>query len=126
MSLVTILAFAMCATLTGCSRNNLRRVIDMLGSPDKDKPEVYHEFQGYSPGEKRSHAEEDFNRYFYYIAPDKEELLDSDPNIYFRQDYDEIVPIEGFDEEKYWREHPLNFDDLPQIETSVNESPSSE
>ena len=78
---------------------------------DKEKPEVYHAFEGYSPGAKKSKVEEDFSRYHYYIAPIREETYDSDPDIYFRQDYEAIEPVPTFDEEQYWREHPLTFDE---------------
>lgn len=96
-------------------RYMLRRVINLIGSRDKEKPDVFHEYEGYSPGIQRSrHGVEDFNRYHYYLAPDKEEIIDSDPQIYFRQDYEAIEPEISFDEAQYWREHPLNFDsDIP-------------
>ena len=97
--------------LTSCSRSMLRQIIDRLGRPDKEKPEVYHAFEGYSPGAKKSKVEEDFSRYHYYIAPIREETYDSDPDIYFRQDYEAIEPVSTFDEEQYWREHPLTFDE---------------
>ena len=101
--------------LTSCSRSMLRQIIDRLGRPDKEKPEVYHAFEGYSPGAKKSKVEEDFSRYHYYIAPIREETYDSDPDIYFRQDYDDVVPQVSFDEEQYWRDHPLNLDDAEVV-----------
>jgi len=97
--------------LTGCDRSTLRRAIDRFGSPEKVKPEVYHESVGYSPGAKKSKVEEDFNRYHYYIAPDKEEPVETDPDIYFRQDYEPIEPMPLFDEEQFWREHHFITDD---------------
>lgn len=99
--------------LTSCSRSTLRQIIDRLGRPDKEKPEVYHAFEGYSPGAAKSKVEEDFSRYHYYIAPEREETYDLDPDIYFRQDYEAIEPVATFDEEQYWREHPLNIDESP-------------
>ncbi len=57
--------------LTGCDRAMLRRVIDMLGHRDKSKPAVYHDYEGYSPGLRKSHVTEEFSRYHYYIAPDE-------------------------------------------------------
>ena len=99
--------------LTSCSRSTLRQIIDRLGRPDKEKPEVYHAFEGYSPGAAKSKVEEDFNRYHYYIAPDREETYDLDPDIYFRQDYEAIEPVATFDEEQYWRDHPLPIDESP-------------
>lgn len=112
-SIAALLTLCLCTALTGCSRHNLRQIINWLGKPDKEKPRVYHEYEGFAPGIKKSNVEEDFGRYHYYIAPDKEELIDSDPEIYFRQDYEVIEPEVGFDEEKYWQEHPLIFDDAP-------------
>ena len=99
----------------GYFRGTLRELINHMGSNKSEKPEVYHEYEGYSPGAKRSQGVEDFNRYHYYIAPTEEELLNSDPEIYFRQDYEPIESQEPFDEEKYWREHPLFVDEpLPE------------
>lgn len=111
------LALAICLALCGCTRENLRWVINKLGSKEQEKPAVYHEYEGYSPGARKSKALEDFNRYYYYISPDKEELVGSDPEIYFQQDYEVIEATNDFDEEQYWREHPLNFDNE---ETTTN------
>ena len=108
------LTVILCTILTtGCSRSTLRQWIDRLGRPDQEKPEVYHEYQGYSPGAAKSKVEEDFNRYHYYIAPEREETYDLDPDIYFRQDYEAIEPVATFDEEQYWRDHPLTIDESP-------------
>ena len=74
---------------------------------------AYHAFEGYSPGAAKSKVEEDFNRYHYYIAPEREETYDLDPDIYFRQDYEAIEPVATFDEEQYWRDHPLTIDESP-------------
>ena len=99
----------------GYCRGTLRDLINHVGSNKSEKPEVYHEYEGYSPGAKRSQGVEDFSRYHYYIAPTEDELLNSDPEIYFRQDYEPIESQESFDEEKYWREHPLFVDEpLPE------------
>ncbi len=99
--------------LSGCTRANLRRVIDHLVSPDKEKPEIYYEHQGYSPGAQRSNKEEDFTRYHYYIAPamtDEPDVSYSEPEIVFRQDYEPIDTFPTFDEEQYWRDHPLQLE----------------
>ncbi len=101
--------------LTGCDRAMLRRVIDMLGHRDKSKPAVYHDYEGYSPGLRKSHVTEEFSRYHYYIAPDEVAAPDPDPDIYFRQDYDDVSPQVSFDEEQYWRDHPLNLDDTEVV-----------
>lgn len=89
----------------------LRRLINQWGRWRKEKPAVYHDYEGYSPGANRSRVEEDFNRYYYYIAPARDEMLNSDPEIYFRQDHEAIAPQTTFDEDQYWRENPLTFDD---------------
>ena len=102
--------------LPSCSRDDLKRLINKLGSPDQEKPEVYHEFEGYSPGAKKTQGKEDFNRYHYYIAPEREEVANTDPDIYFRQDYESIDPVPTFDEEQYWRDFPLVADDNPTPE----------
>lgn len=101
--------------LTGCDRTTLRRVIDMLGHRDKSKPTVYHDYEGYSPGLHKSRVTEEFSRYHYYIAPDEIADPDPDPDIYFRQDYDDVAPQVSFDEEQYWRDHPLNLDDAEVV-----------
>ena len=108
-----------CIVLTSCSRAQLRQLINKLGSPDQEKPEVYHEFEGFSPGAKKTHGKEDFTRYHYYIAPEQNDIADNEPDIYFRQDYEVIDPIPTFDEEQYWREHPLVIDDDPLPETKT-------
>lgn len=108
--LITLLSFS----LIGCDRPTLRKVINYLGSEKKEKPEVYHEYEGYSPGLKRSRVEEDFNRYHYYIATEFEEMSAPEPDIYFRQDYETYEePDVQFDEEAYWREHPIQIDGQP-------------
>jgi hypothetical protein len=100
--------------LGSCDRALLRRVINKLGKKSEEKPAIYHEYEGYSPGARRTKSLEDFNRYYYYIAPDPEELLNSDPQIYYREDYEVIETPADFDEEQYWREHPLpTYDDEP-------------
>lgn len=96
--------------LTGCDRTMLRRAIDLLGHRDNSKPPVYHEYEGFSPGLRRSRVTEEFTRYHYYIAPDESMDPDPDPEIYFRQDFEGVEPLTTFDEEKYWREHPLQLD----------------
>ena len=99
--------------LTGCSRATLRRLIDKVVSPKKEKPEIYYEHEGYSPGAKRSQKEEDFSRYHYYIAPELTDELDmsyGEPEIVFRQDYEPIDTFPTFDEEQYWRDHPLQLE----------------
>lgn len=114
---MTCTGIAMLLLMGGCSRDDLRKIIDKLGSKDKEKPPVYHEYEGYSPGAKRAKKQENFNRYHYYISPDKEELLGSDPNVYY--DYNPIYEADEaetaeapqlFDEEQYWKEHPLQIE----------------
>ena len=106
-------------TLSSCNRAQLRQIINKLGSPDKEKPEIYHEFEGYSPGAKKNKGKEDFNRYHYYIAPERNDMVDNDPDIYFRQDYEVIDPIPTFDEEQYWRDHPITIEDNSPSETTT-------
>ena len=108
--------------LTGCDRAVLRRAIDFLGHRNDIKPDVYHEYEGYSPGLSRSRVSEEFARYHYYIAPDETLDPDPDPDIYFRQDFEGVEPQISFDEEKYWRDHPLQLD----IDESGNEPQHSE
>ena len=103
-------AILMCAImLTGCDRTTLRRAIDLLGHRDESKPPIYHEYEGYSPGIRRSRVAEEFSRYHYYIAPESI-APDPDPDIYFRQDFEGVEPMVTFDEEQYWRDHPLQLD----------------
>ena len=103
-------AILLCAImLTGCDRTTLRRAIDLLGHRDESKPPIYHESEGYSPGIRRSRAAEEFSRYHYYIAPESI-APDPDPDIYFRQDFEGVEPMVTFDEEQYWRDHPLQLD----------------
>ena len=104
--------------LTSCTLDHLRMLINKWGSPDKEKPTIYYEFEGYSPGAKKSKGKEDFSRYHYYIAPDKEEMIDSDPNIYFRQDYEAIEPMPTFDEEQFWRDHPFIIEESTPSDTN--------
>ncbi len=105
--------------LSGCDRATLRKWISWIVRPNHSKPQVYHEYEGYSPGATKSTVVEDFSRYYYYIAPNEEEMRNSDPEIYFRQDYEAIEPQVSFDEEQYWREHPLQLDnDAPPATTS--------
>ena len=112
--IASLLITLMSINLMGCDRPTLRKIINFLGSEKKEAPEVYHEYEGYSPGLKRSHVEEDFNRYHYYIATEFEEMLNPEPDIYFRQDYETYeVPDVQFDEEAYWREHPIQIDGQP-------------
>ncbi len=106
-------------TLSSCNRAQLRQIINKLGSPDKEKPEIYHEFEGYSPSANKNKGKEDFNRYHYYIAPEMSDIVDNDPDIYFRQDYEAIDPIPTFDEEQYWRDHPITIEDNPSSETTT-------
>lgn len=125
--LITVMVALMTLLLSGgvwlCfDRPMLRSIINQWGRLRKEKPEVYHEYEGYSPGANRSRVEEDFNRYHYYIAPDHEELLNSDPDIYFRQDYEAIEAPATFDEDQYWRENPLTFDD--DVIDNNNENPN--
>lgn len=92
----------------------IRSVLDKVTSGgEKAKPEIYHEAQGYSPGKYKSQVEEDFNRYHFYIALD-DDWYNSEPEIIFRQDYDYDYP-EGssFDEDKYWQDFPLDYDNYP-------------
>ena len=114
---MTCLGIAMLFSMGGCSRNDLRKIINKLGAKEKEKPPVYHDFEGYCPGAKRKKKQENFNRYHYYISPDKEELLDSDPQVYYDYDpiyeADEIETAEApklFDEEQYWKDHPLQIE----------------
>ena len=103
-------AILLCAImLTGCDRTTLRRAIDLLGHRDESKPPIYHEYEGYSPGIRRSRVAEEFSRYHYYIAPESM-APDPDPDIYFRQDFEGVEPMVTFDEEQYWRDHPLQLD----------------
>ena len=103
-------AILLCAImLTGCDRTTLRRAIDLLGHRDESKPPIYHEYEGYSPGIRRSRVAEEFSRYHYYIAPESI-APDPDPDIYFRQDFEGVEPMVTFDEEQYWRDHPLQLD----------------
>ena len=112
----TLLILLMGFSLMSCDRMTLRKIINRFGSEKKDAPEVYHEYEGYSPGLKRSHVEEDFNRYHYYIATEPEEIVFTEPEIYFRQDYETYEePDVQFDEEAYWREHPIQVDGQPDI-----------
>ena len=106
---------ALAGTLSSCDRTMVRNLIDKIGSRTKDKPPVYHEFEGYSPGARRSKAKEDFTRYHYYIAPEKVDITSSEPEIYFRQDYEPIdaEPAVQFDESQYWRDHPLVLEGDP-------------
>jgi len=90
-----------------CDRALFRRIINKLGKKSEEKPAVYHEYEGYSPGALRSKSLEDFSRYHYYIAPDHEELVNSDPQPYYSPEYEVIEAPADFDEEQYWREHPL-------------------
>ncbi len=106
--LASLLAFLL--LLTGCSRATLRRVIDAIGRRDNSKPSVYYEHEGYSPGLKRSQVNEEFSRYHYYIAPDELSAPEPEPEIIFRQDYEDVTPQVSFDEEQYWRDHPLQLD----------------
>lgn len=108
-----VLLLAWLVTASSCDRGTFRTFISKVCSPDKEKPVPYHEAQGYSPGEWKSRIEEDFNRYHYYIAPEPDLILNSDPEIYFRQDYSSPEPDMGFDEEKYWQEHPLELENYP-------------
>lgn len=101
--------------LFSVDRTTLRRLIDLVGQRDKSKPSIYHDYEGYSPGLHRSRVDEEFTRYHYYIAPDESPSSDPEPDIYFRQDYDDIEPQVTFDEEQYWREHPLNLDEASSI-----------
>lgn len=110
------MALLCCLLLASCSRDRLRQLIDKLGSPDVEKPDVYHEFEGYSPGAKKSKGKEDFSRYHYYIATERFDYDDPSPDIYFRQDYEAIEPMPTFDEEQYWRDHPLTVEELPTPE----------
>lgn len=112
---MTCLGIASLFLMGGCSRGDLRKIINKWGGKDKEKPPVYHEFEGYSPGAKRAKKQENFNRYHYYISPDKEELLDSDPYVYYDPIYEadeteiaEAPPL--FDEEQYWKDHPLQIE----------------
>ena len=107
------------ALLSSCDRAQLRQLINKLGRPDQEKPEVYHEFEGYSPGASKSKGKEDFSRYHYYIAPEMSEAIEPEPDIYFRQDYEAIDPIPTFDEEQYWRDHPITIEDNPTTETKT-------
>lgn len=105
--------FALSALSCGCNRPLLHKLIDKFGSKEHEKPAVYHEYEGYSPGAKRSTVKEDFNRYYYYISVPIEESEYSEPEITFRQDYQnyedvDVQPI--FDEEQYWKDHPLLID----------------
>ena len=120
--LLVVLVIAGGLSCVYIDRPMLRRIINQWGRLRKEKPEVYHEYEGYSPGANRSRVEEDFNRYHYYIAPDHEELLNSDPDIYFRQDYEAIEAPATFDEDQYWRENPLTFDD--DVIDNNNENPN--
>ena len=122
VGLLVVLAIAVGLSCVFIDRPMLRRLINQWGRLRKEKPEVYYEYEGYSPGAARSRVEEDFNRYHYYIAPDYEELLNSDPEIYFRQDYEAIEAPVTFDEEQYWRENPLTFDE--DIVDNNNETPT--
>ena len=99
-----------CLLLTSCDRALLRRLIDKLGHRDNSKPAVYHEYEGYSPGLRKSRVAEEFGRYHYYIAPDENDIPDPDPEIYFRQDFEDVEPLTTFDEDQYWRDHPLQLD----------------
>ena len=119
--LITVAA-CMTIMLTSCDRKTLRNIINRFGSEKKEKPEIYHEYEGYSPGLKRSQVEEDFNRYHYYIATEPTIDIDYEPEIVFRQDYEDYVePDVQFDEEKYWREHPIQIDGQPEIPESTPE-----
>ena len=102
-------AMLLCLPLLTCScdRALFRRIINKLGKKSEEKPAVYHEYEGYSPGALRSKSLEDFSRYHYYIAPDHEELVNSDPQPYYSPEYEVIEAPADFDEEQYWREHPL-------------------
>jgi len=103
------------ASLSSCDRAMVRTLIDKIGQRNKAKPSVYHEFEGYSPGARRSKAKEDFDRYQYYIAPEKGEFHNVEPEIHFRQDYEPISaePQVQFDESQYWRDHPLTLEGDP-------------
>ncbi len=96
--------------LCGCNRPLLHKLIDKFGSKKHEKPTVYHEYEGYSPGAKRSTVEENFDRYYYYIATPYEETTSNEPEITFRQDYEDIDVQPTFDEEQYWKDHPLIID----------------
>ena len=114
---MTCTGIAMLLLMGGCSRDDLRKIINKWGARNKEKPPVYHEYEGYNPGAKRTKKQENFNRYHYYISPDKEELLGSDPKVYY--DYNPIYEADEaetakapqlFDEEQYWKEHPLQIE----------------
>lgn len=116
-----------CLSFMSCDRPTLRKLINRFGAEKKEKPEVYHEFQGYSPGLRRSRVEEDFSRYHYYIATDPDDFDDIEPDIYFRQDYETYdEPDIQFDEEAYWREHPIQIDGQPDIPDVASELQNNE
>lgn len=111
---MTCMGIATLFLMGGCSRDHLRKIINKWGAKDKEKPPVYHEYEGYSPGIGRTKKQENYNRYHYYISPDKEELLDSDPQVYSpiyeADDYETAEAPVLFDEEQYWKDHPLQTD----------------
>ncbi|MBO4821690.1 MAG: hypothetical protein J5548_09535 [Prevotella sp.] len=119
------MGMAMLFPLGGCSRADFRKIINKWGAKDKEKPPVYHDFEGYSPGAKRAKKQENFNRYHYYISPDKEELLDSDPQVYYYDpiyEADEAETAEApplFDEDQYWKDHPLQIEN-EKTKTNTN------
>lgn len=115
MAIGLVLLVAAGLLVARTDRTTLRQFIDLVGRRDKSKPPIYHEYEGYSPGLRKSRVTEEFSRYHYYIAPDEAEAADASsnagPDIYFRQDFEEIVRQATFDEEQYWREHPLDLGD---------------
>ena len=120
----TLLATAMLIvvlTIMGVfDRATVRKVLSSITSGKNIKPDTYHDMQGFSPGKTKSKVEEDFNRYHFYLAPDPDLIVNSDPQIYFRQDYDYPEPEQQFDEDKYWQEHPLQMENYPpEIEEKV-------
>ncbi len=114
---MTCLGMATLFLMGACGREDLRKIIDKLGSKDKEKPPVYHEYEGYSPGAKRAKKQENFNRYHYYISAETNDFMDSGPQV-----HDEYEPIyeadetetakapKLFDEEQYWKDHPLQIE----------------
>ena len=104
-------------------KNTVRSVLGYISSGEKIKPEIYHEMQGYSPGKYKTRGiEEDFTRYHFYLAPDPDLIVNSDPQIYFRDDYNYPEPEQQFNEEEYWREHPIQMENYPpEIEEKVQQ-----
>ncbi len=123
-TLLAVVFIIVTLTIMGAfDKNTVRAVLGHISTGEKIKPEVYHEMQGYSPGKYKTHnIEEDFTRYHFYLAPDPDLMFNSDPQIYFRDDYDYPEPEKQFDEDQYWQEHPMQMENYPpEMEEKVQQ-----